>query len=69
MTRNKVAMKAISPDEYVGADGWSMKREYGTLDDGYKLSGEWVLRDKLNVYVDRDGYRYDLAERNLIVLP
>ena len=69
MTRLKVAMKANGPDSYVGTDGWTMKREYGMLEDGYQLSGQWVLRDKMNLYIDRDRYRSDLAERNLIVLP
>lgn len=72
MDRLKVAMLANGPDSYVGMldDNYSftMKREYGMLDDGYQLSGQWVLRGDMNVYIDRDTNRHDLAERNLLVL-
>lgn len=68
MTRNKTVLTANSPDSYIGSDGYTMKREYGMLGDGYQLSGQWVLRDNFNTYVDRDRNRHDLAERNLIVL-
>jgi len=68
MTRNKTAMTANSPDSYIGSDGYTMKREWGLLNGSTQLSGEWVLRDKMKTYVDYDGNRHDLAERNLIVL-
>ena len=68
MTRTKTVMTANGPDSYVSADGQTMKREYGMLSDGYQLSGQWVLRDNMGLYIDRDTYRNDLAERNLSVL-
>lgn len=68
MTRNKTVMTENGRESYGSADGQTMKREYGMLGDGYQLSGQWVLRDKMGLYIDRDTYRSDLAERNLIVL-
>ena len=68
MIRNKTVMKANGPVSYYSADGHTMRRDYGRRSDGFQFSGEWVLRDEMGIYVDHDGNRHDLAERNLIVL-
>ena len=65
--RNKTVLKA-NGEQYVGVDGYTMKREYGMIDADHQLAGEWVLRDSRNLYVDHDGNRHDLAERNHITL-
>lgn len=68
MTRIKTVMKANGPLSYFSTDGYTMRRDYTRRNDGYQFSGEWVLRDEMGIYIDHDGNRHDLAERNLIVL-
>ena len=43
--------------QYVGLNGDAICKE-----------GQWVLRDPNGREIDRDTYRYDLAERNNIIL-
>jgi hypothetical protein len=52
----------VSADEYCGADGTIMRREYGKTPNGNPLAGRWVLRCPCGTFVTFDQYRNDIAE-------
>ena len=54
-------------NSYAGG-GYTMAREFETLtSNGNTTHGSWVLR-KAGKWVDHDGFRNDLAERNAVSL-
>lgn len=51
-------------DHYHYVNGYSMKRETGSVFNGVPVTaGWWVLRDESGVKLDVDKYRSDLQER------
>ncbi len=60
----------VSDDEYRGADGTIIRREYADTPNGNPLAGRWVLRNPLGSFVSFDQYRNDIAEKyGLRLLP
>jgi hypothetical protein len=58
-------MKAEGDNYYIAPDHtWVMAREYGLCPQGTPLKGRWVLREfHTGKYIDHDGNRHDLFER------
>jgi hypothetical protein len=51
--------KQEQSERYIFTNGWTMKRETGTL---------WHLRDSEGSLVDRDRYRHDIIPRHNLVV-
>lgn len=51
-------------DEFHTHDGRKISREYGECPNGNNINGRWVLRSADGEFIDKDGYREDLAERH-----
>lgn len=64
VTVKQVAIKEISEEVYQAEDGHTARREEGLTPNGNPVSGRWVLRDPVGVFVDFDQYRHDLFERH-----
>lgn len=51
--------------------GISMRLEYGDIPGAPRptpIGGRWVLRDAQGQIIDYDAFRYDLAERNKLII-
>lgn len=63
----KIYMEYVN-DHMYKSDDLVMSREDGKTPNGNEIGRRWVLRDSFGKWIDFDTYRYDLAERNNIVL-
>ena len=61
-------MPFIENQRYECQNGRILQREQGTTPQGNPIGGRWVLRAKDGTWMDCDQYRYDLAQRNALIL-
>jgi hypothetical protein len=61
-------MPFIENERYECQNGMVLQREQGTTPEGNPIGGRWVLRSADGTWMDCDQYRYDLAQRNALIL-